>query len=89
MLSKAQKLLAAELLRMASVEFSSNGCNDFDLKDHVKCKEDIKALFEELDTWDKEKNPECYENASRNTTLTCDWLVMSWLADLFEEDAKE
>lgn len=77
-MNQLHRKLAAKMLELASDEFSSHGCNDFDLvKDGDMTREEADQFMEYVHVCLAKDDPE-YERTKGHVTY--DWLVMSLLA---------
>jgi len=79
-ITPAMLKFSAELLDLASDEFSNNGCNDFYLKDTPENRELVTALQTE-ERWDE---PETL-NLREGKIITQDWCLMRFLARKMRE----
>ncbi len=86
-LSKKQvNLLAANLLRMASEQFTNHGCNDFDLAELIPEAEVRGALLVELYGEDADD----YEISEKRPDWNFpDWLLMNYCADQLDPEVRE
>ena len=79
-LSKDELHLIAQLLEMASEQFSNHGCNDFKLP---ATKENKAMLLEMVDhCYGEEDKKDALDRIakSKKTIMTFDWMLMSYLA---------
>ncbi len=78
--------IVADLLNMASNEFSNHGCNDYEIP---YTKETV-DLIEQAHKWNCNDNPsEPFELQTDGKTIqVMDYFLMSFFAHLFEELAK-
>lgn len=86
--AKERKLIAA-LLRLASEEFSNNGCNDLDAKLFTKAgftKADRKALMSEYKIAEYGKDDDEEDDHTDIADLG-DWCLMDFMADRLEKEA--
>jgi hypothetical protein len=88
MMTRTEKLLAAELLRMASEQFSNYGCNDFELSSRVPDKYERDSLVRayHADNGDPE---EYYEAEGPGDYRLPDFAAMSFLANRLEAEPED
>ena len=83
-MTPGERKIAAKLLRMAADEFSSHGCNDFDLTEVIPDQAERDALVRAYHGWNGDPE-EYYEAGSRDYRLM-DWMLMDFMAALMEEE---
>ena len=96
-MNKAEMLLAAKMLEMASEEFANHGCGDFDLSKHMADDEIVDFTIEH-ETWnvggkyediDLDIREEIESRNMDRLKWTQDWVIMSALANKLEKEAEE
>ena len=80
-----EKKIAAEMLRLASDQFSNHTCNDYTLENT----EDARAFVTAMNTANGQTGEDAEPNVSRDGTAiyTGDSTVMDYCADLLEKEA--
>lgn len=83
-LSKEHAKLVAKLLEMASDEFGSHGCNDFNLAEVMPSVEDRQALVRAM--YEANGTPDEFD-PDDDCSIWYDWWLMSYFSRMFESYA--
>ena len=82
-MTKNERKLAAEMLELASAEFSNHGCNDLELENT----DENWAMIEAMEDWNGSRPEDRNERPRGNKKIfTNDWFVMSYLANLLTKE---
>jgi hypothetical protein len=89
LMTYAEKILAARMLRLAAREFGNHGCNDFDLvADGGMLAKEARDFRKRFHDWNGDPK-EVYAQDNPGRTDLPDFAAMGFLADLLEEEGLE
>jgi hypothetical protein len=75
-MNQKEKNLIANLLEMASNEFSNHGCNDYRLKGWTK--EECRELDRKMHEWNGDPEEHCLDE---DHSIQMDWCLMAYFAN--------
>lgn len=88
-MTKAEKILAAEMLELAADQFANHGCNDYEIVDTPELRELLILGEMANDRSVSRQNAEDSITSRDGRLMTMDWLIMALLAKRLRAEVAE